>query len=118
MTIGRREASLMTLAMLGLANTGMCTVACCRGSWGRSGRDGRGRIRKGRREPGEKGKGLMSYKERYRSTVVEAERYQRVKYSQTTKMMITGHLLYCQENSILFVWAHIKSSYKHSHRGM
>ena len=79
MTIGRREASLMTLAMLGLANTGMCTVTCCWGSWGRSGRDGRGRIRKGRREPGEKGKGLMSYKERYRSTVVEAERYHRVK---------------------------------------
>ena len=33
-----------------------------------------GRITKGRREPGEKGKGVVSYKERYRSTVVEDER--------------------------------------------
>ena len=31
------------------------------------------------REPGEKGKGIVSYKERYRSTVVEAERHHRVK---------------------------------------
>ena len=28
---------------------------------------------------GRRGRGLMSYKERYRSTVVEAERYHRVK---------------------------------------
>ena len=56
--IGRREASLMTLAILGLAIVGMCTVACHWGSQGRSGRDGDTRIRKGRRELGEKGKGL------------------------------------------------------------
>ena len=37
--IERREASLVTLAMLGSAIAGMCTVMCCRGSWGRSGRD-------------------------------------------------------------------------------
>ena len=39
MTIGRREASLMTLAMSGSAIVGMCMVAWGWGSWGRSGRD-------------------------------------------------------------------------------
>ena len=57
MMIGRREASLMTLAMLGSAIMGTCMVMCYRSSWGRSGRDEEERIRKGRREPGEKGKG-------------------------------------------------------------
>ena len=57
MTIERREASLVTSAMLGSAIAGMCTVTCYRGSWGRNGRDEGKRIRKGRREPGEKGKG-------------------------------------------------------------
>ena len=35
----RREASLMISAMSVLAITGMCTVTCSRGSWGRSGWD-------------------------------------------------------------------------------
>ena len=39
MTIGRREASLMTSAMSGSAIAGMCTVTCYRGSRGRRGRD-------------------------------------------------------------------------------
>ena len=39
MTIGRREASLVTSAMSGSAITGMCTVTWYQGSRGRSGRD-------------------------------------------------------------------------------
>ena len=35
----RREASLMTSAMLGLAIMDMCMVTCYWSSWGRSGRD-------------------------------------------------------------------------------
>ena len=35
----RKEASLVTLAMLGLAIVGMCTVTCCWSSWGRGGWD-------------------------------------------------------------------------------
>ena len=38
MTIGRRETSLMTLAMSGSAIAGMCTVTWYRGSRGRRGR--------------------------------------------------------------------------------
>ena len=38
--VERREASLMTSAMSGLANAGMCTVTCYRGSRVRRGRDG------------------------------------------------------------------------------
>ena len=39
MTIGRREASLVTSAISGSAIADMCTVTCYRGSQGRSGRD-------------------------------------------------------------------------------
>ena len=39
MMIGRREASLVTSAMSGLASTGTCTVTWHRDSWVRSGRD-------------------------------------------------------------------------------
>ena len=38
----RREASLMTSAMSGLAIVGICMVMCYWGSWGRSGWDMRG----------------------------------------------------------------------------
>ena len=79
MTIGRREASLVTSAMLGSAIVDMCTVTWYQGSRGRSGRDNG--ENKGRAEGnrGRRGRGIMSYKERYRSTVVEAERYHHVK---------------------------------------
>ena len=39
MMIGRREASLVTSAMLGSAIAGTCTVMCNQGSRGRRGRD-------------------------------------------------------------------------------
>ena len=39
MTIGRREASLVTSAMLGSAIAGTCTVTCYWSSQGRSGKD-------------------------------------------------------------------------------
>ena len=35
----RREASLITSAMLGSAISGMSMIMCCQGSWGRSGWD-------------------------------------------------------------------------------
>ena len=73
------EASLVTLAMLGLAIPGTCTVTCYRSSWGRSGRGRRGRIREWPKGTGGEGEGLLSYKERYRSTVVEVERYHGIK---------------------------------------
>ena len=38
----RREASLITSAMLGSAIAGMCMVTCGQGSWGMSGWDVRG----------------------------------------------------------------------------
>ena len=58
MMIGRREASLMTSAMSGLAIAGICTVTCYRGSRIRRGRDNGGRIKerpKGTRGEGEGG---------------------------------------------------------------
>ena len=45
------------------------------------------RIKERPKETGGEGEGLMSYKERYRSTVVEVERYHGIKQSQTTKTM-------------------------------
>ena len=48
----RREVSLMTLAMSGLAIVGMYTVTCCQSSWRGGGWDWWGRIRKGQRELG------------------------------------------------------------------
>ena len=59
MTIGRREASLVTLATSGSAIAGMCMVTCYQGSQGRSGWDREGEIEKGQRKPGEKGKGVI-----------------------------------------------------------
>ena len=55
----RREASLVTSAMLGSTISGMCMVMCYWGSWVRSGWDGDKEITKGQREPGEKGKGFI-----------------------------------------------------------
>ena len=65
MTIGRREASLVTSAMLGLAILGRCTVTYYRGSRVRRGRDvgleNKGRVEGNR---GRRGRGLLSYKVR------------------------------------------------------
>ena len=57
MTIKRREASLVTLAMLGLAIMGTCTVTCYRGSWVRRGRDDGGRIKERLKGTGREGEG-------------------------------------------------------------
>ena len=75
----RREASLVTLAMSGSAIAGMCMVTCCWDSWGRSGRDVGERIKERPKETGGEGEGVLSYKERDGSTVVEAERYHGIK---------------------------------------
>ena len=75
----RIEASLLSSAMSGSASTDTCTVTCYWGSQGRSGRDEGGRIKERPKGTGGEGEGVLSYKERYRSTVVEVERYHRVK---------------------------------------
>ena len=54
----RREASLVTLAMLGSAITVMCTVTCGWGSQGRSGWDIRRGIKEGLKGTGGEGEGL------------------------------------------------------------
>ena len=59
----RREASLVTSAMLGSANAGTCMVTCYWGSWGRSGRDIWGRIKERPKGTGGEGEGVLSNKE-------------------------------------------------------
>ena len=55
MTIERREASLVTLAMSGSAIMGRCTVTCYRGSRGKEWRGRWGRIKE--RPKGTRGEG-------------------------------------------------------------
>ena len=69
--VERREASLVTSAMLGSAISDRCTVTRYRGSRVRSGRDDGMRIKERPKGTGGEGEGVVSYKERYRSTVVE-----------------------------------------------
>ena len=57
--IGRKEASLMTSAISGLANMGTCTVTWHWGSWGRSGRDDKGGIKERPKETGGEGEGVI-----------------------------------------------------------
>ena len=64
MTIERREASLVTSAMLGSASTGTCTVTWHRASRVRSGRDDGKRIRERPKGTGGEGEGVVSYKVR------------------------------------------------------